>query len=165
MTMDQPGVRTQPIRLISGASPFCETFFSNAIARKEDLIFQINKGWTVGKRLLQHERSGLSSLASGRSRMVGRAVEDLARDYIGLANGRIADRAIRQQILQHNITTQAFQLTQRRAVEEAEGLNTPGFTTSIFKLYGADLGKQDAELKLSIMGTDGLGWEKSMPML
>ena len=159
MTMDQPGIRVQPIRLISGASPFCETFFSNAIARKEDLLFQVNKGWTVGKRLLQYERSSLSSLAAGRSRNVGRAVEDFAKDYIGVNNGMIADRDIREQILKHNITTHAFQLTQRRAVEEAEGLNTPGFTTSIFKLYGADLGKQDAELKLSIMGTHALGWE------
>ena len=163
MTMDQPGVRVQPIRLISGASPFCETFFTNAVARKEDLIFQVNKGWTVGKRLLQHERSGLSALASGRSRMVGRPVEDFARHYLGVtgggAGGRIANDDIRAQIVKHNITSRAFQLTQRRAVEEAEGLSTPGFTTSIFKLYGAELGKQDAELKLSVMGTHGLGWE------
>ena len=53
LSMDQPGVTVKPIKLISGSSPFCETFFDNAIAKREDLIGELNKGWTVGKRLLQ----------------------------------------------------------------------------------------------------------------
>ena len=56
--MNQPGITTKPIKLISGSSPFCETFFDNAQARKDDLVGQLNRGWSVGKRLLQHERSG-----------------------------------------------------------------------------------------------------------
>ena len=54
LPMDQPGVEVRPIRMISGESPFNETFFSDAIAQKEDLVGELNKGWTVGKRLLQH---------------------------------------------------------------------------------------------------------------
>ena len=159
LSMDQTGVQVKPIRLISGASPFCETFFTDAIARKDDLVYQLNKGWTVGKRLLQHERSGLSSLAAGRTRLAGRPAEAMAKDYLGMHAGRLADPALRQQVLRHDINRMAFQLTQRRAVEEAEGTSTPGFTTSIFKLYGAEIGKQDSELKMAIMGTQGLGWE------
>jgi alkylation response protein AidB-like acyl-CoA dehydrogenase len=160
MPMDQPGIRVRPIRLISGASPFCETFYTNAIARKEDLVGGLDRGWTVGKRLLQHERSGLSSLAANRTRAVGRPLAAMARDYVGVdARGRIADPQLREQILRHNVTDHAFRLTQRRAVEEADGTRTPGFTTSIFKLYGANLGKQDAELKLLVLGSSGLGWE------
>ncbi|MGK0259030.1 MAG: acyl-CoA dehydrogenase, partial [Candidatus Azotimanducaceae bacterium] len=60
LPMDQPGVTVKPIKLISGSSPFCETFFDNAVAQREDLIGELNKGWTVGKRLLQHERNGAS---------------------------------------------------------------------------------------------------------
>ncbi len=159
LTMDQPGVKVRPIRLISGASPFCETFFTDAVARKDDLVHQLNKGWTVGKRLLQHERSGLSSLAAGRTRLAGRPVQAMAKDYLGTRAGKLADPALREQILRHDITARAFQLTQRRAVEEAEGTNTPGFATSIFKLYGAEIGKNDSELKMAVMGTQGLGWE------
>ncbi len=83
LTMDQPGVTVKPIRLISGTSPFCETFFDNAIARKEDLVGEVNKGWTVGKRLLQHERSGMSALVGGGPRDAGpsrhRSGENLCR--------------------------------------------------------------------------------------
>ena len=57
LSMDQPGVTVKPIKLISGSSPFCETFFDNAIAKREDLIGELNQGWSVGKRLLQYERN------------------------------------------------------------------------------------------------------------
>ena len=66
--MDQPGVSVKPIRLISGQSPFCETFFDDARCEKNNLVGQLNRGWTVGKRLLQHERSSISGLASGGAR-------------------------------------------------------------------------------------------------
>ena len=60
LEMDQPGVTVKPIALISGSSPFCETFFDSAVARRDDLVGELNKGWAVGKRLLQYERSASS---------------------------------------------------------------------------------------------------------
>ena len=68
LTMDQPGVTVKPIRLISGSSPFCETFLDNATAEKDDLIGELDQGWTVGKRLLQFERSGIGGLSGGARR-------------------------------------------------------------------------------------------------
>ena len=157
-TMHQPGVTVRPIRLISGASPFCETFFDNAVAQKADLIGGLNKGWTVAKRLLQHERSGISMLASGQNRESGAELHDLARQYAGETQGRISDPVLRQNIAQHYIDGRAFQLTQRRTVEESQG-STPGPATSIFKYYGANLRKERAELQVSIMGSQGIGWQ------
>ena len=157
-TMHQPGVTVRPIRLISGASPFCETFFDNAVAQKADLIGGLNKGWTVAKRLLQHERSGISMLASGQNRESGAELHDLAREYAGETEGRISDPVLRQNIAQHYIDGRAFQLTQRRTVEESQG-STPGPATSIFKYYGANLRKERAELQVSIMGSQGIGWQ------
>ena len=69
LTMDQPGVETRPIKLISGSSPFCETYFTDALAEKKDLLGDLNDGWSVVKRLLQHERqSQTGSGGGGRSR-------------------------------------------------------------------------------------------------
>ena len=157
--MDQEGVTVKPIQLISGASPFCETFLDNAIASKEDLIGGLNRGWTVAKRLLQHERSGMRALATGGNRETGRELYDLARDYVGSDDGRINDPAIRTKIARHYMDATAFRLTQRRTVEESEG-STPGPATSIFKLYGANLARERTELQVSIMGTRGVGWER-----
>jgi len=157
LTMDQPGVTVKPIRLISGSSPFCETFFDNAIARKEDLVGQLNKGWTVGKRLLQHERSGIGGLSGGARRgSPGAALAKIAKDYIGEDDGRIADTAVRDTILRFNMQRAAFQLTAERANEENRS-GTPGEATSIFKLVGAALQQDGADLKRQLMGTRGLG--------
>ncbi|MEJ2090334.1 MAG: acyl-CoA dehydrogenase family protein [Gammaproteobacteria bacterium] len=157
-SMDQEGVTVKPIRLISGASPFCETFLDNVIASKDDLVGGLNKGWTVAKRLLQHERSGVRALASGSNRETGRELFDLARDYLSSDNGRVGEPAIRDRLVKHSMDAAAFRLTQRRTVEESEGA-TPGPATSIFKLYGANLARERTELQVSIMGTQGVGWE------
>ena len=151
-TMHQPGVTVKPIRLISGASPFCETFFDDAIAQKEDLIGGENKGWTVAKRLLQHERSGIGALAAGRNREEGIDLPELIERY----QGEHRDPELQNRAIQLAVNTHSMQLTQRRTVEESEG-NTPGPATSIFKYYGANLAKERAELQVAIMGSQGIG--------
>ena len=154
-SMDQSGVTVKPIRLISGASPFCETFFDNAVANKEDIVGGLNKGWTVAKRLLQHERSGVRALASGDHREVGDELDELAKRCVGERGGRIEDEALRLDIARHRINARAFRLTQMRALEESRS-GTPGATTSIFKYFGANLAKERSELQVSILGTRGL---------
>jgi alkylation response protein AidB-like acyl-CoA dehydrogenase len=158
LSMHQPGVTAKPIRLISGASPFCETFFDNAIAQKEDLVGEINKGWTVGKRLLQHERSGMSALVGAGPRDPGANISDVATQYIGRdAAGHFADAALRSDIISHAMNSRAFRLTQRRTVEESSG-STPGPATSIFKMYGTELQQRRSALLVNIRGFKGLGW-------
>ena len=160
LTMHQPGVTVKPIRLISGSSPFCETFFDNAIAKKEDLVGELNKGWTIGKRLLQFERGSMATLVGGAA--VGEAgptLEGRAREYAGERDGRIADDALRVRVIEHNINNQAYRLTQRRTVQEATDGRTPGPATSIFKMYGTELQQDKSSLLVEMRGTQGLGWE------
>jgi alkylation response protein AidB-like acyl-CoA dehydrogenase len=159
MDMAQPGITVRPIRLISGYSPFCETFFDNAIAKKEDLVGELNKGWTVGKRLLQHERGSMASLVDGGAAGDGGpTLEDEAKKYVGDTEGRISDEFLRHQVIVHNMNSRAFQLTQKRAVEDARGGGTPGATTSIFKIYGTELQQEKSSMFVEIRGTQGLGW-------
>ena len=158
LTMDQPGVTIKPIKLISGNSPFCETFFDNAIAKKEDLIGELNKGWTVGKRLLQHERSGMTALVGGRTQELEGQLADIAKQYLGERDGKIADPAMRNKVLTHDLNSRAFRLTQRRTVEESQDGSTLGPATSIFKMYGTELQQDKSRLMCELRGTQGLGW-------
>ncbi len=165
LPMDQPGVTVRPIALLSGSSPFCETFFDDAIASKEDLIGPLNDGWTVGKRLLQHERSGQGglSVSSARPRPVGVTVDldvaDVARRYLGLDDDRIADGVLRDEVVRWKMDDAAFKLTQRRVGEESRVRDTPGEATSIFKLFGSTLAQDRQDLLMRLMGIRGLGWE------
>jgi alkylation response protein AidB-like acyl-CoA dehydrogenase len=153
-SMDQPGVTVKPIRLISGASPFCECFFDDVHADKSDLIGQLNRGWTIAKRLLQHERSSISGAMPQT-----RGVPDVARHYLTMADGAIADPAFRGQVVGHEMDARAFALTQKRAREENADGATQTFATSMFKLFRSELTKRRTELVVSMMGTHGLGWE------
>ncbi len=162
-TMDQPGVETRPIRLISGTSPFCETFFDNAVAQKTDLVHRVNQGWTVAKRLLQHERSGIHTLAAAATSRnarttTGMTLIEAAVHHVGLTDGRLSDLSLRDDIIGNRQDARAFALTQARTVAESEG-GTPGAATSIFKLYGAEIRKQQLELQLKVRGYQALGWE------
>ena len=161
MDMDQPGITVRPIRLISGASPFCETFFVDAIARKEDLVGELNKGWTVGKRLLQHERGSMASLVGGAATDPGPTLQGEAKRYAGDDGGRIANPGLRRQVVVHNMNDRAFRLTQRRAVEEARGSGTPGPITSIFKMYGTELRQEKSSLFVEMRGTESLRWDEA----
>ena len=164
-SMDSPGVSVKPIQLISGSSPFCETFFDDVQVPKDDLVHQLNRGWTVAKRLLQHERSGIHTLAAavtGRGRQqTGLSLKDAAVEYLGLTGGKLSDRQLRDDITNYRMNTRAFTLTQNRTVAESEG-GTPGAATSIFKLFGAELAKEQLELQLKVRGTQALGWQGEM---
>ena len=161
MDMDQPGITVRPIRLISGASPFCETFFVDAIAQKEDLVGELNKGWTVGKRLLQHERGSMASLVGGAATDPRPTLQDEAKRCVGDDGGRIANTALRSQVVVHNMNDHAFRLTQRRAVEEARGGGTPGPITSIFKAYGTELRQEKSSLFVEMRGSESLLWDEA----
>jgi len=159
-TMHQPGVEVRPIKLISGNSPFCETFFTNAIAKKEDLVGPLNGGWTIAKRLLQHERSGLSGAGGGGMFGQTKSLEQLAKEYVGVDEaGRIADQDLRTRIINNAIDARAFQQTAFRAMAEAKGNSSPSAATSIMKNAGTRVFQDRAELTLEIMGHQGLGWE------
>jgi alkylation response protein AidB-like acyl-CoA dehydrogenase len=159
--MKSPGVDVRPIRLISGSSPFCETFFTDVEVPKENLVGPLGGGWTIGKRLLQHERTNLSG--GGRlAAAMGRPLADIAKHYVGTdGEGRIADADLRQRIIRYEMEMRAFTMTARRVMEEAKGGGV-STASSILKNVGAKLTQERAELTIEIMGMNGLGWEGEM---
>ncbi|MCR5873045.1 hypothetical protein LRS10_01840 [Phenylobacterium sp. J426] len=159
--MKTPGVEVRPIQLISGASPFCETFLTDVRVEKDQLVGPLNGGWTIGKRLLQHERNSLAGGGGSAGRYAsGRAPAQLAKDYVGVdEKGRIADGDLRVRIAQNDIDLKAFQLTAIRAMQESKGNQGPSAATSIMKNAASQTLQQRAELCIEILGSQGLGWE------
>ena len=154
--IDQPGVTVKPILLISGMSPFCETFFDNARALKKNVVGEVNKGWTVAKRLLQHERTSIGGIGGGTQQAA--KIEDIAKAYLGANDGRIAEEATRQRVIAHRMNDRSFALTMRRSMEESQSGRAPGAASSMFKYYGTEQNIRRYELLLSIMGTQAVGW-------
>jgi len=157
--MHQKGVTTKPIQLISGSSPFCETFFDDALANRDDLVGELNKGWTVGKRLLQYERSAAPAARAKNKAKPVNAFAKIAKEYHGDSEGKIGNDEAREKVLLHTMTEKAFQLTVQRVTEESRSGKAPGATTSIFKYVGSSLSKEGSSLKSFLRGSNGIGWE------
>ena len=160
--MEQEGVTVKPISLISGNSPFCETFLDDAIAEKRDLVGALNEGWAIGKRLLQHERSGQGGLSptAARPKPVGVTIDLEVDDVLkGYVNDPTISPALRDEVIDWKMRSAAFRLTQKRAGAQARDGKTLADTTSVFKLYGSTLAQDRQEITVRLMGTQGLGWE------
>ncbi len=158
--MNQPGIETRPIRLIGGASPFCETFFNDARAEKDEILGDLNAGWTVGKRLLQHERQSQTSAIGGGRSGAKKSIEGLAKEYVGTDDGgRLADSDLRSRLVGHLMNARAHRLTLERVAAEAKGNAKVGAAASILKNAASSVSQERAELAVEILGHSGLGWK------
>jgi len=169
-----PGVTISPIRLISGESDFCQVFFEDVRAKAENLVGPLNGGWTIAKRLLQHERQMLSGgmpggapaaapTAKNKKKKAGAAprsaLAEGARAYLGEDGTQLADPILRDRIAQAELDALCFGLTLRRSGEEAKTGHGTGAASSMFKLYASESNKRRAEIQVAIRGANALGWE------
>ena len=155
--MTTPGVSTKPIQLISGKSPFCETFFDNVRVEKSNLVGTLNGGWDVAKYLLTHEREMIGAMGEGA---LPQSLHQIATAAAGLDDqGRLADPLLRAQIAEFDMDEAAFHATLARFGELAKARQAHPAMSSMLKYYGAELNKRRWELIMSAAGSDALEWE------
>lgn len=152
--METPGVTTRPIKLISGKSPFCETFFDDVKVLKENLVGELDKGWSIAKYLLTHEREMI-----GDSGAISRPMHEIAAAMIGLEDGKLADNVLRAKILEAEVDEWAFNQTMARKLGEAKAGASLGADSSMLKYYGTELNKRRLEIMMDSAGYEGLEWE------
>jgi acyl-CoA dehydrogenase len=150
--MATPGITTKPIRLISGYSPFTETFFDNVKVPKHNLLGELHQGWSIAKYLLTHERNMIGGMGTQRVT----PLSQLAVKSVGLESGQLAAAALRTDIARFEMDALAFALTMERVQAEAKAGNETGAMSSMLKYYGTELNKRRAELTMSVASTDGL---------
>ncbi|AJP71897.1 acyl-CoA dehydrogenase family protein [Sphingomonas hengshuiensis] len=156
--MASEGVSTKPILLISGYSPFCETFFDNVKVPKANLLGDLNKGWDVAKYLLGHEREMISGMGLGGSG--GNALVEGALRTIGAdEGGRLADPLLRAQIALFEVRARAFAAMSERFIDELKAGRAHPAQPSMMKYYGTELNKTRHELVMAAGGSDALEWE------
>ena len=155
--MASEGVSTKPIKLISGTSPFCETFFDNVQVPKAQLVGTLNKGWEIAKYLLTHERAmiGGFGLAGGGVKGMGQ----MAAAKRGTKDGRLRDASLRAEASSFEIDEMAFGLTIERITDETKAGQGTGASSSILKMYGTELNKLRQELFMAIGATEALNFD------
>ena len=157
MDMTTPGVSVRPILLISGASPFCETFLTDVRVPAKNVVGEENRGWSIARALLAHERTMIGDIFKERGDAEKLVLA--AREHLGDDGGKVADPLVRDRIAQLEIDQACLDLAMQRAKDSAKAGHKPGHESSIFKLVGTELNQRRRELHLAILGPQALGWE------
>lgn len=166
--MATPGVEVRPIELISGSSPFCETFLTDVRVPVANVVGEINAGWQVARALLGHERDSIGeAIINGGSRpavLASFSLRDHAIDRIGVdASGKLADPILRAAVADHEITRRTGRLTLARIRETLQRGGSPGPETSIVKVFGTELNQERWAIAQRILGLEGLYWDNDDP--
>lgn len=156
--MHQPGVEVSPLTLIDGSADFSQVFFNEARAQRKHVVGPVNGGWTVAKRLLQHERSTDGGSEGGITGALKETLADLVKREVGLEDGRLADPVIRQRLAAQELETRALSLTMRRAAEEARAGQSERDIGSLGKYRWANMAKNEQDVAMMALGARGLGW-------
>jgi acyl-CoA dehydrogenase len=156
--MASPGVTTRPILLISGKSPFCETFFDEVKVPRANLVGELHGGWEIAKYLLTHERE---SIGGGFGlRAPGRAMHQMAAQAIGRTpEGLLDDPMLRARVAAFEVDELAFACAIERTGELARAGQANPAVSSVLKYYGSELNKRRQELAMSVQGATALEWE------
>ena len=157
--LESEGVTRQPIRLISGSSHFCQTFFDDVRVPADNLVGESNSGWTIAKRLLEYERQNVA--AAGFGAESGRQLWDIARDYASQANGEI-DPLLRDRIANQAIHAEAILHLVERMDRETAGVSA-SVLASVLKVAAAKSNQQRGELAIEALGGAGLLWADGPP--
>jgi len=146
--MESPGVSTKPILLISGNSPFCETFFDDVKVPKDQLVGVENKGWDVAKYLLGHEREMISGMGLGGEKQA-----------LGASVGAIDDPLLRAEIAEFDVDSLAFAAMSEKFIDQLKAGEAHPAMPSMMKYAGTELNKRRHELAMAVGGSDALEWD------
>jgi acyl-CoA dehydrogenase len=148
--MKTPGVTTKPILLISGNSPFCETFFDNVVVPKDQIVGELNRGWDVAKYLLGHEREMISGGGLGTDMMsIGAQFKDVAHD----------EPVLRADMADFDVEVMAFRAMSEKFVDEMKVGKSHPAQPNMMKYVGTELNKRRHELIMAAGGSDALEWD------
>jgi acyl-CoA dehydrogenase len=155
--METPGVSTKPIKLISGNSPFCETFFDNVVVPKEQIVGELNRGWDVAKYLLGHEREMISGggLGDGAPSLGAQMLTSIGANGLG----QLDDGILRAELAHFDVDALAFKAMAERFTDEMKSGKGHPAQPNMMKYAGTELNKRRHELVMAGNGSDALEWE------
>lgn len=149
--MESEGVSTKPILLISGNSPFCETFFDNVKVPKDQFVGEVNRGWDVAKYLLGHEREMISGAEGGdRTSAIGAAM---------LRHAGELDPVFRSELAMFDVDALAYGAMGEKFLDEMKAGKGHPAQPNMMKYVGTELNKRRHELMMSAGGSRSLEWD------
>ena len=149
--MATPGITVRPLILMDGGHEVNEVFFDDVPVPVENLVFEENKGWTVAKYLLGHERMGSGSVGGSRRELA--ALKALATRELKNGQPLMADPRFRDKLSRVEIELDALELTSMRFLDKMRRTGQPpGADVSMLKIRGTEVQQMITELMMQAAG-------------
>lgn len=148
--LDTPGIEMRPIRLIEGGHEVNEVFFTDVRVPVSNLVGEENKGWTIAKFLLSHERTGIAGV--GFSMQALEEVKVLAHTIRRGAKRLIDDPLFAARLAKVEIDLEAMKITNLRMLFQAQKQGAPGPETSMLKIKGTVINQELRDLARRALG-------------
>lgn len=147
--MQSPGLTVRPIRLLEGGTDLNECYLDNVRVPVENLVGELHKGWSYGKYLLGHERTGIAGIGSCKQQLA-RARQLAERQGLG------SDPVLQARLAQFDVELMALEFTALRLLCDHQQSRTPGVEASMLKVRGTELRQAIFEALLDIAGPDAV---------
>ena len=147
--MKTPGLTVRPIRMLEGGNDLNECYLDNVRVPVENLVGELHKGWSYGKYLLGHERTGIAGIGSCKQQLArARALAE--------QQGLGEDTLLQTKLMQFEVELMALEFTALRLLSAHQQSKTPGVEASMLKVRGTELRQTIFETLVDIAGPDAV---------
>jgi alkylation response protein AidB-like acyl-CoA dehydrogenase len=152
--MSSKGIKVEPIITLDGSHEINTVYLEDVVVPKDNLIYEENKGWTVAKYLLSHERTSIAQVA--RSKSAIKKLKNIASQETYLNSPLINNVRFRDKLTKLEMDMHALEYSELRILsDEAKG-GAPGSEASFLKIRGSELQQKISELTLEAVGSFGI---------
>ena len=152
--MKSKGIKVDPIITIDGSHEINTVYLEDVIVPKENLVYQENKGWSVAKYLLSHERTSIAQVA--RSKSAVKKLKYIASQETYDNQALISNIRFRDKLTELEMDMYALEYSELRILSEEVKGTAPGPEASFLKIRGSELQQRISELTLEAVGHYGL---------
>ncbi|TPQ44359.1 acyl-CoA dehydrogenase family protein [Cupriavidus pinatubonensis] len=152
--MNTPGVQVRPIRMLEGGTDLNECYLDNVRVPVENLVGELHKGWSYGKYLLGHERTGIAGIGSCKQQL------QRARE-LAASQGLDGDPVLQSRLAQFEIELLALEFTALRLLSANQQSRVPAVEASMLKVRGTELRQAIYELLVEIAGPQAVPFEEA----
>ena len=152
--MNSKGITVDPIITIDDSHEINTVYLEDVVVPKENLIYEENKGWTVAKYLLSHERTSIAQVA--RSKSAIKKLKNIASLETRGNKPLLQSQRFRDKLTELEIDLHALEYTELRIISEEVKGTAPGPEASFLKIRGSELQQKISDLTLEAVGAFGL---------
>ena len=151
--MRQSGIRTSPLRQITGNSEFAQVFLDEAFVPDHRVVGDPSNGWNVMRTTIGYERTSSPRQLINHTRLL--------EELLLQARDQPVDDVTRQELARAHCDLNIYRLHLRSALESIERTGEPGPAGSVIKLHWSEMAQRMHDVSLRMLGLRGLSEEST----